>query len=156
MISAERGIEGAYLYFLVYSAFGFFSKPAAGALLDKHGFAKVFPPALLIMVTAPMILAFSGSIAWVLLAGAVFGIGHASAYASASASAAKMGRDNPEASGRAINTFYVVPDIGMGLGPMAGGLVYQLFGAEAMFVFVAFIGLFDFFLALILKACKKI
>lgn len=156
MISAERGIEGAYLYFLVYSVFGFFSKPVAGALLDKHGFAKVFPPSLLIMVAAPMILAFSDSISWVLIAGAVFGVGHASAYASASASAVKMSRDNPEISGRVINTFYVFPDIGMGLGPLAGGLVYQSFGAEAMFIFVACIGLLDLLFALGLKSLKKI
>ena len=154
MTSTERGIEGATIFFLMYSACAFFSKPASGTLLDKKGFAPVFLPSLIIMVIAPAILVFADNIIWIAIAGLIFGVGHASAYACANAFSVKM--STPETSGRVVNTFYIVPDIGMGIGPLVGGLVYQLAGASAMYIFVVGIGLFDFALGLFLKARKVI
>ena len=156
MVSTERGIEGASVFFLAYSACAFFTKPAAGKLLDKKGYAFIMPPALVIQALCPIVLVFANNFIMIAIAGAIFGTGHAVAYSSSSAYAAKMGRENPEAAGRAMNTFYVVPDIGMGLGPMVGGFVYQLLGANAMFGFVLAVTIFDLVLSLVLKASKKI
>ena len=154
MVSTERGIEGASVYFLVYSACAFFSRPAAGTLIDKKGFAWVFLPSVLLMSITPAILIFADNIVWIIIAGAVFGACHASAYSAAQAFSAKIA--TPETIGRAINTFYIGPDIGMGFGPMVAGFVYQAFGSEAMFGYCIAICLFDFALALVLKALKKI
>ena len=39
--------------------------------------------------------------------------------------------------GRAANTFYLGPDLCMGLGPVVGGFILQRAGASAMFLFNA-------------------
>ena len=52
--------------------------------------------------------------------------------------------------GRAANTFYLGPDLCMGLGPVVGGFILQRAGASAMFLFNALavvLGLALFFVA---------
>ena len=154
MVSAERSIEGASIYFILYAACAFFSRPAAGTLLDKKGFTWVFFPAVLFMSLSPAILMFADNAIWVAVAGMIMGTGHASAYAAAQAFSAKIA--TPETMGRAVNTFYVGPDLAMAFGPMLGGFVYQLAGSQAMFGCCVAACLLDFVLALVFKTFKKI
>jgi len=153
MAGAERGIEGATIYFAMYSICAFVTRPTAGKLLDDKGLAAIVLPATLLMAVGPLILMFADSVIWMAVAGTIFGIGHASTYSAAQAFSVKIAP--LDATGRSVNTFLIGPDIGMGLGPLAGGLVYQLFGSTAMFGFVVLLALLDFAFGLTLKLRNK-
>lgn len=63
------------------------------------------------------------------------GVGQGSAYCALQAESV---RGVPEdLLGRAANTFYLGPDLCMGLGPVVGGFILQRAGASAMFLFNA-------------------
>ena len=154
MASSERGIEGASIYFIMYSICAFVCRPTAGRLLDSKGYAAVYLPMSVVMSAAPIVLMFADNFIWVALAGVIFGVGHSSSYAASQAYAVKMAP--LEASGRSVNTFLIGPDIGMGLGPWIGGIIYQMFGSQAMFGFIFLVGALAFSTALVLKLRKVI
>ena len=133
LLGNQGEVQGAPLYFLVYSIVVLGARPAAGRVCDKRGLAIVVIPCMTIAITSMVILSLNRSAVAVVVAAAFMGIGQGSAYSSMQAEAV---RDVPERKmGRASNTFYIGPDISMGFAPVIGGAIWQTFGVSAMFLF---------------------
>ena len=93
----------------------------------------VAPPAMLVAAAGMVVMAFSDGFAGVVVAGACMGVGQGSADRALQAESV---RGVPEdLLGRAANTFYLGPDLCMGLGPVVGGFILQRAGVSAMFLF---------------------
>lgn len=130
-----RGIEAVSLYFVFYSIANLGARPLAGRASDAWGVRRVAPPMMLVAVLGMLALAFVPSVAGVALGGVCMGLGQGSAYAAIQAESV---RGVPaDQLGRSANTYFIGPDLGMGLGPVAGGAVLQAWGPAAMFVFNA-------------------
>lgn len=135
LVGELRGIPGASLYFFAYSLATLAARPLAGKASDRWGVRVVAPPAMLVAAAGMVVMAFSDGFAGVVVAGACMGVGQGSAYCALQAESV---RGVPEdLLGRAANTFYLGPDLCMGLGPVVGGFILQRAGVSAMFLFNA-------------------
>lgn len=130
-VGDARGIAGISLYFTLYAVSALVARPLAGRLSDTKGFGVVIAPALLIDLAGVAVLVAMHSLAAVAIAGALVGIGQGSAHSALQAEAVR-GADVREL-GRASNTFYIGPDVNMGMSPLVGGFVMQTWGVAAMY-----------------------
>lgn len=90
---------------------------------------------MLIAAAGMIATAIIDSFAGIAIAGISMGIGQGSAYCAIQAESIRGVPENQL--GRAANTFYIGPDLCMGLGPVAGGFILQAAGAGSMFLFNA-------------------
>lgn len=127
-VGDARGIPGVSLYFTLYALAALASKPLAGRLCDTKGFHAVFVPVVLVGVA---VLVFMDSLVLAAVAGVLVGVGQGSAYSALQAEAVRGA--NVEELGRAANTFYIGPDINMGMSPFVGGFVMQTGGVTALY-----------------------
>jgi MFS family permease len=121
----------AGVFFIVYAVVMFITRPAIGRRFDARGensvmYAGIIVSALSLVVFA---LAYHG---WVLLlAAAIMGLGFGSTQACGSALIAKV---TPlHRMGQATSTFYIFGDIGVGGGPLLGGLLIPWIGYRGMY-----------------------
>lgn len=129
-------VAGAPLYFVAYSIVVLGTRPIAGNICDRHGLAVVAIPCMLLASCAMMLLVFWRGPVAIVTAAILMGAGQAPAYSAMQAEAVRgVGTAHL---GRASNTFYIGPDLGMGFGPIASGYVWQTFGVQALFVFCSF------------------
>lgn len=148
-----RGIEAVSLYFVFYSIANLGARPLAGRASDAWGMRRVAPPMMLVAALGMLALAFVPSVAGVALGGVCMGLGQGSAYAAIQAESV---RGVPaDQLGRSANTYFIGPDLGMGLGPVAGGAVLQAWGPAVMFVFNALTILLALVLFLALGPLKR-
>lgn len=135
VVGEIRGIEEASLYFFFYSLATLAARPLAGKASDAFGVKAVAIPMMLIAAAGMIAAALMDSFAGIVIAGVSMGIGQGSAYCAIQAESI---RGVPKSQlGRAANTFYIGPDLCMGLGPIAGGFILQAAGAGSMFLFNA-------------------
>lgn len=133
VVGNMRGIEAASTYFLFYSLATLGARPLAGKVSDKHGLRWAAVPTMAIAAAGMFIAAAVDSLWGIIVLGIFMGAGHGSAYCAIQAESV---RGVPESQlGRAANTFYIGPDLSMGLGPVAGGMILQSFGTPALFAF---------------------
>ena len=130
-VGEYRGIAGVSLYFTLYALSALVARPLAGRLSDTRSFSFVIVPVLLVELVGCTALIAMNSLGTVALAGALVGIGQGSAYSALQAEAVR-GAGEQEL-GRASNTFYIGPDINMGMSPFVGGFVMQTWGVTAMY-----------------------
>ncbi len=135
LVGELRGIPGASLYFFVYSLATLAARPLAGKASDRWGVRVVAPPAMLVAAAGMVVMAFSDGLAGVVVAGACMGVGQGSAYSRPAGGIRARRARRPAGAGR--DTFYLGPDLCMGLGPVVGGFILQRAGASAMFLFNA-------------------
>lgn len=131
-VGDARGIAGVSLYFTLYALSALVARPLAGRLCDTKGFGIVVVPVLIIELVGCAVLVAMHSAVAAALAGVLVGIGQGSAYSALQAEAVR----NAEVQelGRASNTFYIGPDINMGMSPFAGGFIMQTWGVAAMYI----------------------
>ncbi len=135
MAGQMEGVADAALYFTFYSFATLAARPLAGRLSDIYGLWKVAPPAMAIAICGMLSIAFIPNIVGFAIGGVCMGAGQASAYSNIQAESV---RDVPDDQlGRSANTFFIFPDLAMGVGPVFGGAVLQGAGPQAMFVFNA-------------------
>ena len=148
-----RGIEAVSLYFVFYSIANLGARPLAGRASDAWGVRRAAPPMMVVAALGMLALAFVPSVAGVALGGVCMGLGQGSAYAAIQAESV---RGVPaDQLGRSANTYFIGPDLGMGLGPVAGGAVLQAWGPTALFVFNALTVLLALALFLALGPLKR-
>lgn len=135
LVGDMRGIEGASLYFLLYSVATLAARPLSGRASDRWGVKAVAPPMIAVAASGMIFAALIDSFVGIALAGICMGIGQGSAYCVIQAESVR--NVSEERVGRAANTFYIGPDLCMGLGPVLGGFILQSLGVSAMFAFNA-------------------
>lgn len=148
-----RGVDTISLYFVFYSIANLGARPLAGRASDAFGVKMVAPPMMLVAIGGMLALAFLPNIFGVALGGLCMGLGQGSAYATIQAESVR-GVPSDQL-GRSANTFFLGPDLAMGLGPVAGGAVLESFGPAAMYVFNAAVIALSLVMFLMLGIFKK-
>lgn len=148
-VGEYRNIAGISLYFVFYAAATLVMRPLVGRICDTRGFGRVIVPVLLIDLAGVLCLVGMQSLAMVAVAGVLVGIGQGSAYSALQAEAVRHAR--VEELGRASNTFYIGPDVNMGMTPFVAGFVMQFWGVTVMYVVCFALVLGALFLALLMK-----
>lgn len=121
----------ATFYFLVYAGVALVTRPLVGRLQDRRGDDVIYPPALIALVAAASLMAVANA-GWLLLvAAALLGLGFGSIGSAGQASAARTAPMSRTPT--AVSTFYLLLDIGTGLGPILLGLAVPAVGFRGVF-----------------------
>ena len=127
------GIEGASLYFVAFASAAFISKPLVGKMSDSFGLLQALLPAVIIELIGAIVVAFADSLPLLIVSGILLGAGQGAAHSGFQGEAV---RDVPaEYLGRASNTFYLIPDLNMGLSPILAGFLLETFGVTVMYMY---------------------
>ncbi len=144
-----RGIAGISLYFTLYAIAALISRPFVGRICDTKGFEKVIIPVLLIDLVGVVFLIVMNSLAFVVVAGALVGFGQGSAYSALQAESVRNVKS--EEIGRASNTYYIGPDLNMGLTPFLAGFIMQFWGVTMMYLIALVLVASALFIVLYIK-----
>ncbi|KMY48545.1 MFS transporter [Peribacillus loiseleuriae] len=141
-------------FFLVYAATLVLIRPIAGKLSDRYSETVVIIPALVITISALVVLSFSINLFGVIISAVMYGIGFGSAQPALQAATIRL--VSPERTGAANASFSTATDLGIGLGAILLGWVSQYTSYQVLFtvsaVSVAFsLLLFTFFVKRLLK-----
>ena len=129
---SDRGLENVSVFFLVSALTMVVSRPFAGTVSDKWGFLPAFVPASVAAALAMVVLAFADSLPLLVLAAMLFACGQCTLTVLVQADS--MRNVPAEQAGRASNTLFFGPDIGMFLGPAVGGALLQMAGSSVLFL----------------------
>lgn len=132
LVSEQRGIENAPLFFLIYAFVSMLVRPITSKWYDRYGLGRVLYPEAALMCLAVLILMFSYSLASLVFAAVILALGQGSLYPSLQAESVK--ESDGEDSALAVNTFYMGPDVGMAVGPIVSGFILQMYGSCAMYL----------------------
>ncbi|MBT1278271.1 MFS transporter [Thermoanaerobacter sp. CM-CNRG TB177] len=123
------------LFFLVYSATLFLSRPIAGKLSDQYGEMFVVVPALLISILALIVLSVSTGLFGMLVSAVLYGIGFGSAQPVLQATIVRL--VPPDRRGVANASFSTATDIGIGLGAIILGWISKYTSYQILFTISA-------------------
>ena len=136
----ERGLaEPASFFFVVYAIATFVTRPFTGKLFDRYGDRVVMIPSFIAFVCGMALLATVYRAPAMLIAAALLGFGVGTVQASGLALAVRIAPDSRLS--LANSTFYVLLDIGVGIGPLVLGMVQPLWGYAGLFTAMAGVAL---------------
>jgi MFS family permease len=136
LYSEEIGLTtAAGVFFVVYAAVVFLTRPLVGRRFDARGENSVIYAALVVFALGLAVLAIATRGSVLLLAGAVLGLGFGSIQACGRAVTVKV--TPAHRMGQATATFYTFCDIGLGVGPLLFGLLIPLTGYRGMYGIMA-------------------
>lgn len=141
---------GATCFFLCFAATSFISRPLTGFLLDSRGGNVVIYPALGCMAIAMAIIANAASDIPLLIGALFLGFGYGTITASCHALAVHCAPMHQV--GIATSTYFVLLDLGIGVGPYTLGSFVPTFGFSFVYIAagvlaVAGMGLYYYLLA---------
>lgn len=130
--AAESGLQTpASFFFVVYAIATFVTRPFTGKLFDRKGDRVVMIPAFIAFICGMALLATVYRPAAMLIAAALLGFGVGTIQASGLALAVRLAPDDRLS--LANSTFYILLDIGVGVGPLVLGVLQPLFGYRGLF-----------------------
>jgi MFS family permease len=124
-------VNSSGTFFLVYAATLVLIRPFAGKLSDRRGETFVIIPALVITISALLVLGFSSNLLGIILSAVLYGIGFGSAQPALQA--ATISLVNPERTGVANASFSTATDLGIGIGAIILGWVSEYTSYQVMF-----------------------
>ena len=127
----------AGFFFVMYSICLLLTRPFTGKWFDMYGENSVIYPSLILYTVGLVILSQTHLGITLLLAGAFIGIGLGTFQSSAQTIAIKMA--SPHRMGLATSTFFVMYDIGIGLGPFVQGFYIPISGYRGLYITMAVI-----------------
>lgn len=134
--AAERGLETpASFFFVVYAIATFVTRPFTGKLFDRKGDRVVMVPAFVAFICGMALLATVHRAPAMLVAAALLGFGVGTVQASGLALAVRITPDDRLS--LANSTFYILLDVGIGVGPLLLGIVQPLWGYGGLFTAMA-------------------
>ncbi|MBS8266343.1 MFS transporter [Mesobacillus boroniphilus] len=125
-------IEAGSMYFFVYAMAVLFSRPFTGKLMDAKGANSVVYPALLAFAAGMYVLSQANSTVVFLLGAALIGLGYGNFQSVAQTIAIKM--TPPHRMGLATSTFFIMMDIGIGVGPFLLGYMIPDYGYRGLYL----------------------
>lgn len=138
--SEEIHLEtAASFFFIVYSIAIFITRPFTGRMFDKKGERTVMLPAFLSFFLGTMILSQSHSGLVLLISAAFSGFGVSTIQSCGLASAVK--KASPNRVSYANSTFYLLLDLGVGIGPLLLGFLIPIFGYRGMYLTISICGI---------------
>lgn len=124
--------EAGSMYFFVYAMAVLFSRPFTGKLMDAKGANFVAYPAMMAFALGMFTLSQANSGAVFLLAAALIGLGYGNFQSVAQTVAIKM--TPPHRMGLATSTFFIMMDIGIGVGPFLLGYMVPDYGYRGLYL----------------------
>ncbi|MBT2637482.1 MFS transporter [Bacillus sp. ISL-39] len=128
----ENLTEAGSMYFFVYAMAVLFSRPFTGKLMDAKGANFVAYPAMITFALGMLILSQAHSGAVFLLAAGLIGLGYGNFQSVAQTVAIKM--TPPHRMGLATSTFFIMMDIGIGVGPFLLGYMVPDYGYRGLYL----------------------
>lgn len=142
--------------FVVYAVFTVASRPFTGKLFDRFGANVVLYPSFILFAAALLVMALASNGVMLLIVGALMGLGYGTYMSCAQTLAIQV---SPiEHTGLATSTFFILMDMGTGVGPSLLGSVAGAIGYGPLYtvvMFVPLIGLVLYFVAHGRKAGKR-
>lgn len=138
--------EAGSMYFFVYAMAVLFSRPFTGKLMDAKGANFVAYPAMIAFALGMLVLSQANSGALFLLAAALIGLGYGNFQSVAQTVAIKM--TPPHRMGLATSTFFIMMDIGIGVGPFMLGYMVPDYGYRGLYLAMVpliIIGVFTYY-----------
>jgi MFS family permease len=145
-------VETASFFFVVFAIFLLVSRPFTGRLFDVRGENVVIYPSLFLFALGMFVLSQANISIMLLAAGALIGIGYGTFLSSAQAVAIKIAPRHRV--GLVTSTFYVMLDLGIGIGPFLLGFLIPYTGFRGLYVSMAVIVLACLFLYYLLHGKK--
>lgn len=125
-------VSAASYFFLVYAIVIIISRPFTGKLMDTKG-ANIIVYPCIVLFAIGMLLFSQASAGWMLLLAAAFiGIGYGNFNSVAQTIAVKV--TEPHRFGLATATYFILFDIGLGVGPYILGFIVPSTGYRTIFV----------------------
>lgn len=140
-------MDAASFFFIIYAVVVLISRPKVGRLFDSKGENAAMYPAILIFMIGMIILSQAHQGYALLLAGAFIGLGSGAVQSISQAISVKVTPSHRL--GLATSTFFMLSDVGMGIGPFIFGLFVPFTGYRGLYVcggIVAFASLFLYYL----------
>lgn len=138
--ATERDLMGAAsIFFIVYAASMFVTRPFTGRAFDRRGASFVMVPAFVLFAVGMLVLALSTTDWMVLAAALLLGYGVGTVQSCGLALAVRHVGD--ERLSLANSTFYICLDVGVGVGPLLLGLLVPALGYANLYVCMAGVGL---------------
>lgn len=124
-------VSAASYFFLVYAIVIIFSRPVTGKLMDTRGANVIVYPCLAVFAVG-MFLFSEATAGWMLLLAAAFiGFGYGNFNSIAQTVAVKV--TEPHRFGLATSTYFILYDLGLGLGPYFLGFIVPYSGYRSIF-----------------------
>ena len=125
-------VDAASYFFLAYAVIIILSRPLTGRLMDVRGANIIVYPCLAIF-TIGMLLFSQATAGWMLLLSAVLiGLGYGNFNSIAQTIAVKV--TEPHRFGLATSTYFILYDIGLGIGPFLLGFIAPITGYRTVFL----------------------
>lgn len=125
-------VEAASYFFLAYAAIVIISRPFTGKLMDVRGPNIIVYPCLAVFAIG-MLLFSQASAGWMLLVAAVLiGFGYGNFNSVAQTIAVKV--TEPHRFGLATSTYFILYDLGLGVGPFILGMIEPYTTYRTIFV----------------------
>lgn len=149
--AAEQGIPFSIsIYFPVYAVVLFALRLVTNRQMDTvpyRWFALLCAPAASLSLVA---VSYMNGYGMLVLSALLMSVGYGLLNSVSLATCMKMVR--PEQQGIASSTYYIGLDLGLMLGPVLGGQIYQLFGSANMFLILSLVPLFS--LPILAVSCR--
>lgn len=133
--AAERDVVGIETYFFVYAIFLMISRTFAGKIYDQKGHTYVFPPGVLLIFSAMLLLTWLPNMTILLIAAALYGLGFGTVQPALQAWAVDKAPANRK--GMANATFFSFFDLGVGLGAIIFGWIAFHLGYSFIYITAA-------------------
>jgi MFS family permease len=135
LYTAQKGISGISLYFLLYALALIVTRTFAGQLYDRKGHKAVFIPGAALILLAMLLLAWLPN-KWILFAAAMlYGFGFGTVQPALQAWSVE--RAPKHRKGMANATFFSFFDLGVGVGAMVFGQIGHLLGYRSIYLTAA-------------------
>ncbi|NMH73446.1 MFS transporter [Bacillus sp. RO2] len=127
----ERGIDQIFLFYLVNAIMASLSRPVAGKWFDNHGPRGLVLLCMFLSFVGMWVLSFAHSNLFIVIAGALFGVGFGSLIPTLQSWTLSMTPENRR--GVANGMFFSSIDLGIGLSGIIFGLLAQFVQTAALF-----------------------
>ncbi len=131
--------DAARFFFIVYAVVVLISRPMVGKLIDSKGENTIMYPAIIVFSVGVFVFSHSYYGFMLLLSAVLVGLGFGAIASSTQTIAVKV--TPPHRLGLANSTYYMLCDIGMGIGPLAVGFIIPYTGYRGMYTIVSAIAL---------------
>lgn len=130
--AAQVGLpEAASAYFLVYAGVILVSRPAAGIVQDRRGDEVVVVPIVLALALGSLLTGLAATGPVLLLAAGLLGLGYGTLTSVGQAIA--VARVARERVGLGVSSYFLLVEVGTGLGPVVLGLLVEPVGYPGTF-----------------------
>jgi MFS family permease len=152
LYAVRHGVVNPGLFFTMIAIMIISSRVLGARISDLYSSEKIILPCLIILIASTVIIAFSKTLSMFVLAGLLWGIGHAFFYPSLAVYVLdRVGSSRSLAMG----TLTGMTDLGIFMGPAVMGVVVQFTSYPIMFLGLSLVGVFSLIYFRLLVRDKK-